>query len=225
MRILIFDRTRGSSGYASILISRLGFLTDTFSDTDNALYSLKKFRPDVFIISTDILCEQHCTLIRRYRKRGFKTPIVVTATNSTTLLRIAAFEAGADDIVPEDVEPAEFAARVSAIVRRSQGHSSNRIELPPYVLDLSSKLLLRDGAQIELTNFEYVVAESLIKRSGKVVTRDELMNKLYPDANLRNQDVVNVLICRLKKKLCRNSGFQIKSIRGLGYIFRPQQLT
>ncbi|QDY44301.1 winged helix-turn-helix domain-containing protein [Candidatus Pantoea soli] len=222
MRILIFDRNQASSRYASVLMSQLGFLTDTFSDTDNALRSLKKFCPDVFIISTHILSEQHCALIRRYRRRGFRTPVIVTTMESTTALRIAAYEAGADDLVSGDIVPEEFVARISAIVRRSQGHSSNRIALPPYELDLSSKQLLKDGTQVDLTNFEYVVAESLIKRCGKVVTRDELMSQLYLDADLRNQDVINVLICRLKKKLCGDSGFKIKSIRGLGYIFRSQ---
>lgn len=222
MRILIFDKNQASSRFAPALISRLGFVTDTFSDTDNALRSLKKFSPDVFIISTHLLCEQHCALIRRYRKRGFTTPVIVTAADSTQALRIAAYEAGADDIVSDEIEPEEFVARISAIDRRSRGIASSRIRLPPYELDLTGKHVLRNGTQVELTNFEYLVAEFLMKRNGKVVTRDELMGQLYADADLRNQDVVNVLICRLKKKLCRDSGFQIQSIRGLGYVFRQQ---
>ncbi len=222
MRVIVFDRDQASARYASVLISRLEFLTDTFTDIDNALRSVKKFNPDLFIISTHFLGEQHCALIRRYRKRGFRTPVILTATESTKALRITAYQAGADDIVSGDIEPEEFVARVSAIVRRNQGHASNRIDLPPYELDLSGKQLLKDGEEVELTNFEYVVAESLIKRSGKIVTREELMIQLYSDADLRNHDVINVLICRLKKKLCRDTGFQIKSIRGLGYVFRPQ---
>lgn len=222
MRILIFDKNQASSRFAPVFTARPGFVTDTFSDTDNALRSLKKFRPDLFIISTHQLCEQHCALIRRYRKRGYTTPVIVTATDSHPAIRIAAFEAGADDIVSDQIEPEEFVARITAIDRRSRGMASNRITLPPYELDLSGKQVLKNGAQVELTHFEYQVAEFLIKRNGKVVTRDELMGQLYADADLRNQDVVNVLICRLKKKLCRDSGFQIQSIRGLGYVFRQQ---
>ena len=103
MRILIFDKNQASSRFAPVLISRLGCVTDTFSDTDNALRSLKKFSPDLFIISTSLLCEQHCSLIRRYRKRGFITPVIVTAFESTKALRIAAYNAGADDIVSGDI--------------------------------------------------------------------------------------------------------------------------
>jgi len=222
MRILIFDKNQASSRFAPVLISRLGCVTDTFSDTDNALRSLKKFSPDLFIISTSLLCEQHCSLIRRYRKRGFITPVIVTAFESTKALRIAAYNAGADDIVSGDIEPEEFVARICAIERRGQGLTSNRIQLPPYELDLSGRQLLRDGTEVELTNFEYLVAELLMKRNGKVVTRDEMMGQLYSDSDLRNDDVISVLICRLKKKLCQDSGFKIKSIRGLGYILRHQ---
>lgn len=222
MRILIFDRNQASSRYASTLISQPGSLTDTFSDDDNALRSLKMFCPDVFIISTRVLCEKHCALIRRCRKQGHRMPVVVTATESSKALRIAAFEAGADDIVSGEIEPEEFVARVSALVRLIQAHSQNRIALPPYELDISSKQLTKDGTEVELTSFEYIVAECLMKKNGKVVTRDEIMNQLYSDADLRNPAVINVLICRLKKKLCQGSGFQIKSIRRLGYIFRPQ---
>jgi DNA-binding response OmpR family regulator len=149
-------------------------------------------------------------------------PVVVTATESSKALRIAAFEAGADDIVSGEIEPEEFVARVSALVRLTQAHSQNRIALPPYELDISSKQLTKDGTEVELTSFEYIVAECLMKKNGKVVTRDEIMNQLYSDSDLRNPAVINVLICRLKKKLCQGSGFQIKSIRRLGYIFRPQ---
>ena len=222
MRILIFDNKQTSSRYALGLISQLGTLIDTFSDADNALRSLKKFCPDVFIINTHVLCEKHCALIRRYRKRGYRTPVIVTATDSSVMLRIAAFEAGADEIVSGETEPDELVARVSALVRLSQGHSQKRIVLPPYELDISSRQLTKNGTEVELTNFEYIVTESLMKKNGKVVTRDEIMNQLYADAELRNPDALNVLICRLKKKLCQGSGFQIKCIRRLGYIFRPQ---
>ncbi|WP_297202885.1 winged helix-turn-helix domain-containing protein [uncultured Pluralibacter sp.] len=222
MRILIFDKNQASSCFAPLLMSRLGIVTDTFSDIDNALRSLKRFHPDVFIISTHQLCEQHCALISRYRKKGIVTPVIVTATESTKDLRITAYEAGADDIVSGEIEAEEFVARVSAIERRSRGIASNRIQLPPYELDLSGRQLLRDGTEVELTNYEYMVAELLMKRTGKVVTRDEMMRQLYSDADLQNQDVINVLICRLKKKLCRDSGLRIKTIRGLGYVFQQQ---
>lgn len=221
MRILIYDNKQASSRYASLLISQ-GALTDTFSDADNALHSLKKFCPDVFIISTHVLCEKHCALVSRYRKRGYRTPVIVTATESSKKLRMAAFEAGADDVVSGETEPEELVARINALHRLCLGYSQNRIALPPYELDIASRQLTKDGAEVALTNFEYIVTESLMKKNGKVVTRDEIMNQLYSDAELRNPDVLNVLICRLKKKLCQGSGFKIKSIRNIGYIFRPQ---
>lgn len=223
MRILIFDKNQASSGYATLLMSQPGVVTETFSDIDNALRSLNKFHPDVFIISTPLLCEKHCALIRRYRMRGYITPVIVTATGSTMAIRIAAYDAGADDVVSGDIQPEEFVARVSAIERRGRGLSSNCIKLPPYELDLFGKQILRDGMQVQLTNCEYLIAALLIKQNGKVVTRDQLMGQLYSDADLKNQDVINVLICRLKKKLCQDSGFKIKSIRGLGYVFQHHE--
>lgn len=225
MRILIVERNKPCCLELASQLSNLGIVTDTAFDTDNLISIIQKNSPDACLFRSDKLSVQHCALIERYRKRGINIPVLVAAAESSKELRIKVLAAGADDFIGGDIDSDELAARLHTIVRRGQGHSSSLIQLPPYELDTSSRRLMKDGNDVVLTGFEYIVIETLMKNAGKIVTKERLMHQLYPDAEFRNQDVINVLVCRLKKKLSVAPGNQIRSVRRLGYTFQKQAFS
>ncbi|BBL30717.1 winged helix-turn-helix domain-containing protein [Pantoea ananatis] len=220
MRVLIVEKEQSCGHELASRLSCQGMVADIAYEGNDVVRLIKKNPPDLFLFRCHQLTEQHCALIARYRKRGIDVPVLIAAAESTKALRIKVLGAGADDFIDDDTDTEELAARMHAIVRRGQGKASSLIQLPPYELDTFSRQLMKNGTDVALTCFEYIIIETLMKNAGKIVTKERLMHQLYADADYRNQDVINVLVCRLNKKLSIEPDNQIRSVRRLGYTFQ-----
>jgi two-component system response regulator PhoP len=105
-------------------------------------------------------------------------------------------------------------------MRRNSGLASQVITIPPFQVDLSRRELSISDEVIKLTAFEYTIMETLIRNSGKVVSKDSLMLQLYPDAELRESHTIDVLMGRLRKKIqAQYPDDVITTVRGQGYLF------
>ena len=126
----------------------------------------------------------------------------------------------ADDYVVKPFQFEELEARLNALLRRSSGFVQSTIGAGPLVLDLNRKQAMLKDENLALTAYEYRILEYLMRYQQQVVSKDRLIEQLYPDDEERDTNVIEVLVGRLRRKLEGDSGFKpIETVRGQGYLF------
>jgi two-component system response regulator PhoP len=158
-------------------------------------------------------------LIRRLREADRSFPVLILTARENWQDKVRGLEVGADDYLVKPFHPQELVARINALIRRSAGFASPRLEMGELVLDTSSREVRRDGVLLELTAFEYKVLEYLMLHAGAVVSKPELTEQLYDQDFERDSNVIEVFVGRLRKKLAPLT--PIRTVRGLGYRFEP----
>ncbi|PWC24730.1 MULTISPECIES: two-component system response regulator PhoP [Brenneria] len=220
MRILVVEDNALLRHHLTVQMNEMGHQVDAAADAKEADYFLREHAPDIAIIDLGLPDEDGMSVIRRWRSQQAKLPILVLTAREGWQDKVAVLEAGADDYVTKPFHMEEVVARMQALMRRNSGLASQIISIPPFEIDLSRREVMIKGAAIKLTAFEYTIIETLIRNSGKVVSKESLMLQLYPDAELRESHTIDVLMGRLRKKIqSAGSPDVITTVRGQGYRF------
>lgn len=164
--------------------------------------------------------EANLALIRDWRGQGVSVPILVMSAGECWQDCVNALNAGADNHIRKPFHIDIMVARINALFRRNYGLSSELISIPPFLLNLSRRELSVNGVTLNLTAFEYIIMETLIRNCGKVTSKDDLMRQLYAEGELYCSSSLMVLIGRIRKKIraCYSSE-SIVTIRRQGYRF------
>ncbi|WP_118986235.1 two-component system response regulator PhoP [Photorhabdus sp. CRCIA-P01] len=220
MRILIVEDNMLLRHHLTVQLRDTGHLVDAAANAKEADYYLVESEPDIAIVDLGLPGEDGLSLIRRWRQKDEKLPILVLTARESWQEKVTVLDAGADDYVTKPFHLEEIIARMQALLRRNNGLVSQIIEFPPFKIDLSRKELTVYGENVRLTAFEYRIIEILMCNSDKVVTKESLMRQLYPDAELREGHSIDVLIGRLRKKILDIWPYEaIVTVRGQGYRF------
>ena len=220
MRVLVIEDNSLLRHHLTVQMREMGHQVDAAADAREADYFLNEHPPDIAIVDLGLPDEDGLNLIRRWRSRQVKIPLLVLTAREGWQDKVTVLEAGADDYVTKPFHLEEVVARMQALMRRNSGLASQVIELPPFLIDLSRRELMINDVNIRLTAFEYTIIETLIRNAGKVVSKDSLMLQLYPDAELRESHTIDVLMGRLRKKMQANYPHEvITTVRGQGYRF------
>ncbi|EYU14019.1 transcriptional regulator [Photorhabdus luminescens subsp. luminescens] len=220
MRILIVEDNMLLRHHLTVQLRDTGHLVDAAANAKEADYYLVESEPDIAIVDLGLPGEDGLSLIRRWRQKDEKLPILVLTARESWQEKVTVLDAGADDYVTKPFHLEEIIARMQALLRRNNGLVSQIIEFPPFKIDLSRKELTVYGESVKLTAFEYRIIEILMCNSDKVVTKESLMRQLYPDAELREGHSIDVLIGRLRKKILDIWPYEaIVTVRGQGYRF------
>jgi two-component system OmpR family response regulator len=155
-------------------------------------------------------------VLRRMRARGQTTPAIVITARDALDDRVHGLDLGADDYLVKPFELAELAARIRAVVRRGRAAYSPRLVHGPLVLDTESRRALLAGAPLELTAREWAVLEVLVKRVGKVVSKEHILQAISTWEDDLTPNAIEVYVSRLRAKL-EPANIQIRTIRGFGY--------
>jgi two-component system, cell cycle response regulator CtrA len=135
---------------------------------------------------------------------------------------------GADDYLTKPFHRDELVARIHAIVRRSMGHAQSVVRCADLVVNLDAKRAEIAGRPVALTGKEYGMLELLALRLGSTLTKEMFLNQLYGGMDEPEQKIIDVFICKLRKKLAEASGGRtyIETVWGRGYVLRePQPLA
>jgi len=163
-------------------------------------------------------------VLRALRGGGVQTPVMMLSGIADVQAKVRAFSSGADDYMTKPFDRGELLARVQAIVRRSQGHSHSRIQTGDIVVDLDAKQVEVAGQRVHLTDKEYQILELLSLRKGSALTKEMFLNHLYGGMDEPAQKIIDVFICKLRKKLMAAAGGanHIETVWGRGYMLRDK---
>lgn len=159
-------------------------------------------------------------VLRRFRRGGSKTPVLVLTARDALEDRVAGLDEGADDYLLKPFEQSELEARIRALMRRSSGEASPVTTVGNLIIDPARGTVMISGRPIELRRREWAVLERLAARVGKVVSKDRLNSEVFGYDEPVAPNAIEVYIARLRRKL-EPDGPAIRTIRGLGYILDP----
>lgn len=160
-------------------------------------------------------------------RRTSKVPVIMLTARTETASRIQGLETGADDYLPKPFDPQELLARVRAILRRTSADpTSGPIEVSGVRLDVAARTVMQAGKPVTLTSVEFDILEVLVRAAGRVVSRDELMQRLYQREATPFDRSIDVHVSHLRKKLDESDQL-IRTVRGVGYQFckTPEEAT
>jgi two-component system, cell cycle response regulator CtrA len=221
MRVLIVGDKLQRFGVAPDPPAARGFTYDTATSGAEALEFLAVYDYIAVLMEMDLPDMQAERLIQGIRRRERLLAVLVVATGGTSHRRAQILDQGADDVIASSVDAEELVARLRAIVRRQTGHVRSTLKVGTIELDQHARQLLVGGKIVPLTPKQYELLELLVLRRGTAVRKEALLSNLYGGLDPPELKVIDVLVCRLRKKL-GIMGLRdiIETVRGTGYMLR-----
>jgi two-component system cell cycle response regulator CtrA len=161
-------------------------------------------------------------VLRTLRVAKIKTPILILSGFAGIEDKVKGLGFGADDYMTKPFHKDELVARIHAIVRRSQGHAQSVVQTGDLVMNFDQKTVEIGGARVHLTGKEHQILELLCLRKGTTLTKEMFLNQLYGGMDEPEIKIIDVFICKLRKKLANASGGKdyIETVWGRGYVLR-----
>jgi two-component system cell cycle response regulator CtrA len=161
-------------------------------------------------------------VLRTLRVARVKTPILILSGLAGIEDKVRGLGFGADDYLTKPFHKDELIARIQAIVRRSKGHAQSVIETGELLVNLDQKTVEVEGQRVHLTGKEYQMLELLSLRKGTTLTKEMFLNHLYGGMDEPELKIIDVFICKLRKKLANASKGKnyIETVWGRGYVLR-----
>jgi two-component system cell cycle response regulator CtrA len=198
-----------------------GYEVDDVTTGEAALEALRAHAFDLVLLDMNMPGLggiETCRLIRAQSEIA----IIVLTVRDGEADKVGALDAGADDYVTKPFHRDELVARIHAIVRRSKGHSQSVIRTGKLAVNLDAKTVEVDGSRVHLTGKEYAMLELLSLRKGTTLTKEMFLNHLYGGMDEPELKIIDVFICKLRKKLslaCGGANY-IETVWGRGYVLR-----
>ena len=161
-------------------------------------------------------------VLRQLRLGRVNTPVMILSGSSEVDTKVKTLGGGADDYMTKPFHKDELVARIHAIVRRSKGHAQSVIQTGDLVVNLDTKTVEVGGQRVHLTGKEYQMLELLSLRKGTTLTKEMFLNHLYGGMDEPELKIIDVFICKLRKKLANASNGKnyIETVWGRGYVLR-----
>ena len=219
MRVLILDPNIINQHYLKTKIEEAGILTDVSSSIEEVEMFMFSNKAELLIMASETLSTAELQAIRKWRREGRTIRIMILNSSNNIEHKVKAFESGADDYVVKSSHIEEIIIRIWVLVRRNYLTPSSRITAGNLELDLNSKVLFINKQKIRLTRFEFEIMKLLVKNKGKALSKRKIMKHLYHDWMGKENNTVEVLIGRLRKKLAPYNSGQIRNQREEGYYY------
>jgi two-component system OmpR family response regulator len=217
VRILIVEDDPLLADGLTRSLTRADYAIDLVADGGAADAVLATQAFDLVILDLGLPKLDGFEVLKRLRRRGGTTPVLVLTARDTLDDRVKGLDLGADDYLTKPFELPELEARVRALIRRGQSGGGSLLTHGPLTLDIAGRRASLDGVPLDLSARELGVLEVLMLRSGRVVSKDQLAEQLYNFDNDVGANAIEVYMHRLRKKL-EPAGISIRTIRGLGYL-------
>ncbi|QOJ23999.1 MAG: response regulator transcription factor [Gammaproteobacteria bacterium] len=220
MRILVIEDEFRLQNQIRQQLEAAGYMVDTCSNGDEGLFLATEYPLDAAIIDIGLPGKSGLEIIKTLRERGSLLPILILTARSSWQDKVQGLEMGADDYLTKPFQMEELQARVKALLRRATGIPQTLLKCGPVTVDVTAQSVTVNGANIELTSFEYRLLEELVRHHGEVLSKHTLADYLYPHDEDRDSNVLEVMVGRLRRKLDPDGTLNpIETMRGRGYRF------
>jgi two-component system response regulator PhoP len=220
MRILLIEDERILREQVAVRLQAEGYTVDASGDGKEGLYLASEYPVDLAVIDLGLPGMPGLEIIRTLRAEGRELPILILTARGKWEEKVTGLEAGADDYLVKPFVMEELLARIKALLRRANGTAREELTFGPLSLDTTKQQVSLNGAAVELTAYEYRLLEYLARHPGKVISKSELADYLYPHDDERDSNVIEVLIGRVRRKLDADNNLNpIETLRGRGYRF------
>ena len=223
--LIVEDDATLASGIARILEGE-GHAVDVVARGEQAVLGARQERFDMMILDVGLPGIDGFEVLRRLRASGQKIAVLVLTARDALDDRIRGLDLGADDYMAKPFAMPELAARVRALVRRSQAQTGPKIVHGPLVLDTLARRAHLNGEPLDLAAREWAVLEVLLARVEKIVSKESIIQAVASWGEELTQNAIEVYVSRLRAKL-EPSGVRIRTVRGFGYMledFREEKL-
>ncbi len=184
------------------------------SEADAALMTSNEF--DLIILDLGLPKMHGLEVLKRLRARGSSMPVLILTAADSVEERVKGLDYGADDYMAKPFSRQELEARVRALTRRGRGSTTATIKHGPLVYDQAGRMATIDGRMVELSARELGLLEVLLQRVGRLVSKDQLVERLCEWGEEVSNNAIEVYIHRLRKKI-EKGPIRIATVRGLGY--------
>ncbi len=228
--VLIVEDDTNTAELVALYLEREGFRSIIANDGRQGLSLAKQHRPELVILDLMLPKLSGWEIFRKLRRTS-NVPVIMLTARDEEVDRVAGLTLGADDYVVKPFSPRELVARVIAVLRRTKPDitfTEKVLHQRDVRLDLERRSLHVRGRMVDVTHHEYALLEALMRAPGKVFTRDELLDCIYPGGEATVVDrVVDVHIGKLRKKIERDPSNPvcIQTVRGMGYRFVEGKTT
>ncbi len=226
MRILIVEDEKKLIDILQRSLKSEGYTVDGVSTAAEGLDYIKTYHYDLVILDLQLPDGTGTSLLRRMREMGHSMPALILTARSDLESKVTNFQAGADDYVIKPVAMAELSIRVQALLRRGPALQENVLKAGTLEMNRLTRQVRRDGKRIELSPREYSLLEYLFLHSGRILSRNMIVEKIWDQSFEGLTNIVDVYIGHLRRKIDEGHELKlIRTVRGLGYILDIDRLT
>jgi two-component system cell cycle response regulator CtrA len=227
MHILLVEDNPVAAKSIELKLTAEGHNVFTTDLGEDAIELADLYDYDVMLLDLDLSDMSGLEVLRALRLKKVRTPVIMVTAAGDIDTKVLALSAGADDFITKPFHKAEMAARINAVVRRSRGHAESIIRTGNIALNIDTRSAEVSGIPVHLTPSEYKVLELLSLRKNTVLTKEMCLNHLYNGLREPEVKIIDVFVCKLRKKLAQASegGSQIETVWGGGYMLRDTPVT
>ncbi len=222
MRILLVEDDPTTSRSIELMLTHANLNVYCTDLGEEGIDLAKLYDYDLILLDLNLPDMNGLEVLRQLRLARVNTPILILTGADDTENKIKGFGFGADDYMTKPFHREELVARIHAIIRRSKGHSQSVIRTGKIAVNLDAKTVETDGKAVHLTGKEYQMLELLSLRKGTTLTKEMFLNHLYGGMDEPELKIIDVFICKLRKKLSEATGGDtyIETVWGRGYVLR-----
>ena len=228
MRVLMVEDDALMAKGIETMLRGEGMVVDATRLGEDGIEVGKIYDYDIILLDLLLPDMDGYEVLRRLRAARIDTPVLILSGLTEPDKKIKGLGFGADDYLTKPFDRGELVARIQAIVRRSQGHAQSIISTGLLTVNLDSRCAEVHGESLHLTGKEYGILELLSLRKGQTLTKEQFLNHLYGGIDEPELKIIDVFVCKLRKKLAQATGGDsyIETVWGRGYALRdPVEAT
>jgi two-component system cell cycle response regulator CtrA len=222
MRVLLIEDDSATAQIIELMLKSEGFNVYTTDLGEEGVDLGKIYDYDLILLDLSLPDMSGMDVLRQLRLARINTPIMILSGSAEIETKVKTFGGGADDYLTKPFHKDELVARIHAVVRRSKGHAQSVINTGDIKVNLDAKTVEVGGSRVHLTGKEYQMLELLSLRKGTTLTKEMFLNHLYGGMDEPELKIIDVFICKLRKKLAAatNGAHYIETVWGRGYVLR-----
>ena len=218
--ILVIDDDRNILAIIELYLKKAGFQVATCTTGYEAMQAFRNTKPTLVVLDVMLPGKDGWTILHEIRQEG-STPVIMLTAKGDTGERVRGLELGADDYIAKPFDSNELVARIKAVLRRfaPTAESERTINLPDLTISLENYSVTLDGEQLEMPPKEIELLYFLASHSGRVFTREQLLEQVWGFDFFGDSRTVDVHVKRIREKLGERESWQLRTVWGVGYKF------